>query len=127
MGCSERSVESEPERPSEDERTDDESPDVDSQRGGRNAVRALAQDNSFIGVVVLALGAGLVASANNLLSVFGIEPPKSRAKVLKPFEAKARVGGPLPRRRASYTKVVRLTDRIAPKLQVPSGARPDCI
>lgn len=91
---------------------DESGSDFEGEKGGRNVVKDLAQDNSFIGVLVVALGAGLVASANSLLSAFGVEPPRLRRRRIK--------GMSLPARRQS-TNVIRLSDRPIPKLEVPSG------
>lgn len=123
MSCSQRGPESVRDKTTleESEATDDDNFDTDGVRGGRNVVEELAQDNSFIGVVVVALGAGLINGANNLLAAFGVEPPKPRRrKILKSFVGQGRGGPNLPPRRAS-TSVIRLTDRPAPKFQGTAG------
>jgi hypothetical protein len=104
-------------RPSEEEASDEDSlTDTEGKTDGRNVVRKLSQDNSFIGVVVVALGTSFVSAANSLLTAFGIEPPKVQSKLT----SKVKGVGQLPRRTIT-SKVVRLTDRPAPKLEVPSG------
>ena len=126
MSCSQRGPESfrTGTATEELEETDDDNFDADGRRGGRTVVEELAQDNSFIGVVVVALGAGFITGANNLLAAFGIEPPKPRRrKILKSFAGQRRGGSDLPPRRAS-TSVIRLTDRPAPKFKAAPGIFP---
>jgi hypothetical protein len=101
----------------------DESRNPDVLTSGRRTVGALAKDDSFIGLLVVAVGAGLVVSARQLLNVFGIQTPTSgkrpgRHASALPSGASAASAADrkLPSKSAS---VVKLSNRARPLLVVP--------